>query len=46
MSKHQFKLGSTKPERVRLAPPTGAQGETFIESKEKQMQGNYWLTGA
>lgn len=31
LSKRQFKLGSANPERVRLAPPTGAQGETSSE---------------
>ena len=36
LSKHQFKLGSTKVKVVRSAPPAGLRGKAFIEQRGKQ----------
>lgn len=36
LGKNQLELGNVKPEVISSAPPTGAQGETFIEKRPKQ----------
>lgn len=36
MNKNRLALGSPELQGVRHAPPTGAQGETLIEKRQKQ----------